>query len=183
MKFIVVTSIVAAVFAAGTLTGAALHTSRTPETQVPKPGPEHAVLARFVGDWDALTTGMGEPTKGKQTSKLACDGMFLVTTYNGEFMGVPFEGRGVMGFDLEGKKYQHVWVDSMTPKMAVEDGTWDEKSKTLTFDSKGPDGSPVKMVFDFPDADHITLRFVGEDEGSEVFKISYTRQGAKAQAK
>jgi hypothetical protein len=141
------------------------------------------VLERFVGDWDAVTTGMGEPTKGKQTSTMACDGMFLVTTYNGEFMGQAFEGRGVMGFDFEGKKFQHVWVDSMTPTMSVETGSWDEMTKTLTFESKGPDGSPVKMVFNFPDADHYSLRFVGADEKSEVFKISYTRKGAKASPK
>ncbi|MFN0009656.1 MAG: DUF1579 family protein [Planctomycetota bacterium] len=186
MKTIIVTSIVAAVFAAGTLTGASLRTSRTQDMEMPKPGAEHAVLERFVGEWEAVTSGMGAPTKGKQTSTLTCGGMFLMTTYHGEFMGIPFEGRGVMGFDLEGKKYQNVWVDSMTPKMAVEDGTWDEKAKTLTFGSKSPDGSPVDMVFHFPDADHYTLRFVGKDEAgreAEQFKISYARQGAKAGSK
>jgi hypothetical protein len=181
MKSIVITSIVAAVFVAGTLTGAALRATRTQEMEAPKPGPEHKVLERFVGDWDAVTSGMGPETKGKQTSKLACDGMFLMTTYNGEFMGMKFEGRGVMGYDLEGKQYQHVWVDSMTPKMGVENGAWDEKSKSLTFESKGHDGSPAKMIFDFPDADHYTLRFTDESGKTETFKISYTR--AKAAAK
>jgi len=185
-KSIIVTLAVAAVFAAGALAGATLRASRTQDMEVPKPGPEHAVLKHFEGEWDAVTSGMGEATKGKQSSKLACGGMWLLTTYNGDFMGQPFEGRGLMGFDLEGKRYQNVWVDSMVSKIAVENGTWDEKTKTLTFDSKGHDGSPVKMVFNFPDADHYTLRFVGKDKDGkegEQFKISYTRQGAKAAPK
>lgn len=185
-KSIIITLVVAAVFAAGTLAGAALNMSRTQDAQPPKPGVEHAVLKHFEGDWDAVTSGMGESTPGKQTSKMACDGMFLMTTYNGEYMKQQFEGRGLMGYDLDGKQYQNVWVDSATSKITVETGTWDEKTKTLTFASKGHDGAPVKMMFNFPDSDHYTLRFVGMDKDgkeAEQFKISYTRKGAKAAPK
>lgn len=185
-KSMVIMSALAVVISAGTFAGAALLTNRKQDSQVPKPGAEHAVLKQFEGEWDAVTSGMGESTKGTQSSKLACDGMWLMTTYHGEFMGQKFEGRGLMGFDLEGKKYQNVWVDSMVSKISVDNGTWDAKAKTLTFDSKGQDGSPQKMVFNFVDADHYTLRFVGPDKDAketEQFKITYTRQAAKSDKK
>ena len=181
-RSIIIASIVTAVLAVSTLSRAALTTEGSGSARAPRVGPEQALLKMFEGEWDAVTTGMGDPTKGKQSTKLGCDGMWLFTTYQGEYMGQAFEGRGVMGYDQEAKKYQNLWVDSMTPKMAVEEGTWDEKSKTMTFDSKGPDGSPAKMTFVFTDADHYTLRFLGtgpDGKEGEMFKIVYTRQAAK----
>lgn len=181
-KPIIVTLVIASIFAAGTFAGAALRRDRQDAAAAPKIDAEHAVLKRFEGEWDAVTSGMGAETKGTQSSKLACDGMFLMTIYHGEYMKQKFEGRGVMGYDAEAKKYQNLWVDSMTPKMAVDNGTWDEKTKTLAFESKGPDGSPSQMVFTFPDDSRYILRFIGKDKDGkdiEQFRITYTRQAAK----
>lgn len=185
-KSMVIILVLVGLVSAGTFAGATMLKNLKQDSQVPKPGAEHAVLKQFEGDWDAVTSGMGQSTKGTQSSKLACDGMWLMTTYHGEFMGQKFEGRGLMGYDLDGKKYQNVWVDSMISKISVDNGAWDPKTKTLTFDSKGQDGSPQKMVFNFPDADHYVLRFVGQDkDGKDVeqFKITYTRQAAKTEKK
>ena len=46
---------------------------------------------------------------------------------------MPFEGHGVYGYDVKKAKYVATWVDSMSKHIDMMEGTYDEKSKTLTF--------------------------------------------------
>src|SRR5207237_6024874 len=87
------------------------------EMPIPKPGPEHEILKKDVGVWDATVETTMEPggkpnvTKGVETNTLLGGGLWMVQDFKGEFMGVPFQGHGVAGYDPFKKKYVGTWVD------------------------------------------------------------------------
>ncbi len=136
----------------------------------PKPGPEHELLKRMVGSWDA-TVKFG-PTEGKgvMTYKMELGGLWLGSEFKGEFDGKPFEGKGLDSYDADKKKYVSVWFDSMITSPMVSEGTADKEGKVLTMlgnGPPGPDGKPskVKAVTEFKDKDTIlsTMSVVDKD--------------------
>ena len=74
-------------------------------------------------------------------------GKWLISDFKGEMFGSTFEGHGTNGYDAKKSKYIGTWVDSMSVRIDTLEGTYDEKTKTLTLnsDSEGPDGKPMKM--------------------------------------
>src|SRR5262249_30145338 len=123
----------------------------------PKPGPEHALLKKFVGDWEANVSFMGGESKGTAHNRIGLGGFWLLTEFQGEFGGTRVEGRGATGYDPAKKKYVNAWIDSMSPSMMVMEGSFDKDGKTYTEtgDGPGPDGKPMKMksIYQFKDDD------------------------------
>lgn len=123
--------------------------------QFPSPSPEHAVLKKEVGTWDAtisiytapdgsiLPTPMTE--KGVETNKLV-GSFWLVSSFKGNFAGMPFEGHGTQGFDPVKKKFVGQWIDSLSVTPMTMEGTYDDEKKTLSMKSEimSPDGELVK---------------------------------------
>jgi hypothetical protein len=153
----------------------------------PKPGPEHKVLAKDVGVWDASVEELtpGAPprvSKGVETNTLACGGLWLISEFKGEMMGKPFEGRGITGYDASKKKYVGTWVDGMTTALGLLEGTHDAAKKTTTFTyrSHEPTGEPVelKMVTVWKDDDTRVWTASVDVEGKDtpVIRISYKRR-------
>ena len=87
---------------------------------MPTPGPEHEMLRKDVGTWDAtveMFMAPGAPpevSKGTETVTMM-GGFWQITEFKSEMMGQPFEGRGATGYDPAKKKYVGTWVDTMTP--------------------------------------------------------------------
>lgn len=100
--------------------------------EMPKPTKEHDWLKPFVGSWDVTVscTAMGT-SKGTETDRMWGD-FWLVTDFDGDFMGQPFKGHGRMTYDPLKKKYVTSWSDSMTPALMVMEGTTDASGKKLT---------------------------------------------------
>jgi len=159
------------------------------EPPAPKPGPEHAMLAKDAGVWDAEITmwfGPGEPTraKGVWTAKMDMGGFWQVSDFDSEMMGAPFRGHQLTGFDQNKKKFVTVWADSMGSWMMVSEGTYDAAKKTLTMfaNAAGMDGKPQrdKMVTTYPDDDHQIFTMYTLDgktkKWNRVMEISYTRR-------
>ena len=155
--------------------------------EMPKPGPEHKSLAMAEGTWDCAIEGMGmPPSKGTSTMKMVLGGFWLEDTFSGEFAGMKFEGRGMTGYDPIKGKYVGTWTDSMSPALMVSEGTYDEKTRTLTMEGEGYDmtGTKVKMkmLTIHKDKDHVVFEMyqTGADgKESKMMSISYTRQMAK----
>jgi hypothetical protein len=135
------------------------------------PTQEHKLLAKDIGVWDAMIkTYIGGPgsepslSKGVETSTLMTGGLWLISTFKGEFAGQTFEGTGVTGFDPKKKKYVGTWADNMTPELTLLEGTYDEKAKTMTMTGtgSGEDGKPMSLQY-------ITEH---KDENTRVFTIS-----------
>jgi hypothetical protein len=158
--------------------------------EIPKPGPEHARLAKAVGTWDAdVESMMGPPgapptkSKGTETVKAQPGGLWVMSDFQGDFGGMPFHGHGISGYDPSKKKYVGAWVDNMGTSLATMEGTFDEKTKTGTSHMEAPDmtGKIVKhrMVEKWIDDDNRTFEmFMPGPDGKEgaVMKITYKRR-------
>src|SRR6478672_11770065 len=86
------------------------------QPEPPKPGPEMDVLKKQEGTWDAAIKmhGVDKEAKGTMTCKSECLGLWLGSSFESNFGGMPFQGRGLDSYDPRKKKYVGVWVDSWT---------------------------------------------------------------------
>src|SRR5205814_3734957 len=98
----------------------------------PTPGPEHEHLKKLAGTWNAKLKMGDNESAGTMTYKMECGGLWLTSDFRGEFGGQKFQGRDVDGYDQEKKKYVSVWVDSMSTRPTIFEGTYDKEKKTLT---------------------------------------------------
>jgi hypothetical protein len=147
-----------------------------------KPGPQHEMLKKFEGQWDATVAFGGSEAKASASYKLGLGGLWLLLHFKADFGGMPFEGRGVTGYDPHKKKYVSSWVDSMAPSMTVMEGSFSNEGKTFTESGEGigPDGKlqKLKSVYDFEGQDKIvfTMYQVADGKDQEMMKITYVRK-------
>lgn len=172
------------------LSGAALAQEDKKQHREVKPGKQHEALKYFEGTWDAKVRFEGdkgkEPmeSKGTETSKFGAGDFWLMSKFEGEMMGKPFKGHGMMGYDLQKQKYIGVWVDSMQSNLFLSEGTADADYKSWTMVGTGycdMEGKSItmKQVYQIKDKDSFTLHFFkpspdGPDK--EVGTITYTRR-------
>jgi hypothetical protein len=106
-----------------------------------------------------------EPTisKATETNELI-GGMWLVSRFEGQLLGMPFTGLGQWGYDPAEKKYVGTWIDNMTPYMQTIRGDYDPATKTMTSLSESRDPvSGEKITY------KETARTV--DENTRVFEM------------
>ncbi len=102
------------------------------------PGEPHKMMAAEEGKWNnEMTFWMGaggEPTKATSTAeiKMILGGRYQETNYNGNMMGMPFEGKSTLAFDNNTKEFIATWIDNMGTGMMVTRGTYDEATKSTT---------------------------------------------------
>ena len=151
------------------------------------------VLAMEEGVWDAEITTMmpgadgkveKAVSKGVETNRLLA-GKWIISDFKGEFGGFAFEGHGVNGFDEKKGKYVGTWVDTMSAQIDKLEGTYDEKTKTITLhrDSVNPgDGKPMKLRLEtsFNDDGTRTFKNIMQEHGKKDFvqlvEIKYTKR-------
>jgi hypothetical protein len=149
----------------------------SPESFAPKPLPQHKALAREEGVWDATLkfwmpgSEQATTSTGVETNKMM-GGIWLVSSYKGEFSGAPFEGHGQTGFDPKKGKYIGTWVDTMGTTITMMEGTYDEPTKTLTMFSDEVDPSTDKPI----KAKYVTQ---SKDDDTRVFTLSMKPSDAK----
>jgi hypothetical protein len=152
----------------------------SPAQEAPKPGPEHEVLKKMVGDWDLTMKFGGMETKGTVTYKMELGGLWLTSNLESELFGTKFQGKGLDTYDPTRKKYVGVWVDSMASSPMLMEGTFDKEKKTLTMTGSGPgmDGKPTnyKSVSVMPDNDTINFSMYIGDGKDPAFTIVYKRK-------
>jgi hypothetical protein len=159
------------------------------EFPAPKPGPEHKMLAKFAGKWNASVKswfGTAEPSqsKGMLTRSMIMNGLYMQESFKGDFMGMPFQGKGFMGYDTNKKKYVMAWIDNFGTGIMLNYGAFNSDAKALTF--AGEEDNPM-MGGKMKTRD--VLKLVSDDEqlfemfrtplttGKEfkVMEITYTR--------
>jgi hypothetical protein len=152
-------------------------------------GPEHDRLKTMAGTFNAEVTAQMMPgmppqvSKGTVKNEMALGGKFLRSDYDGTFMGKPFKGMGLLGFDNVKKKYVSFWVDDMSTGMMMSEGTADESAKTIT--TSGQFDCPMdntkhsmRQVITLTDDDHHTYEMydTGPDgKENKMMTIKYTR--------
>ena len=103
------------------------------------PGPQHAALAKMVGEFKLTVKSYMEPGAEPMVStvsasrKMIMGGRYLEETVQGSFMDQPFEGRGLTGYDNLTGRWWGMWVDSMSTALMTSWGEWDEASGVGTF--------------------------------------------------
>jgi len=175
-----------------------LATFATAFTAIAQDGPpqataEHKILAAEEGTWDAkISSYMAGPdtppavSKGVEVNTLMPGGMFLISKFEGDMAGVKFEGRGHFGYDPLKKQYVGTWIDSMSPALTVLEGSYDAKTKTITYTGSGVDPMSKtkytqKMATTTKDdgTRHFTFSMKSEQTGDKYVKfmeIVYTKR-------
>lgn len=151
------------------------------------PGPEHAALEHFVGTWKAevkcWTDPNGAPNQSQGTAEARwiLGGRFLEENFHGTFMGKPFHGRAILGFNKVKQAYQSVWFDDMSTSMFISEGKGDGKVITLEGRSSCPATGrtdiPMRVIYRVVGPDqHIFEMLDGSKDFAKTMEIRYTRQ-------
>ncbi|HMP79142.1 MAG TPA: DUF1579 domain-containing protein [Pirellulaceae bacterium] len=140
-----------------------------------------------VGTWNAEIRMYGDPSGDPQVSKgtetnVMLGSMWLISHFKGDMMGMEFEGSSQLGYNPDTKKYVGTWVDSMSPYAMSTEGTWDERTKTLTQIGTGKDetGSEMRMKMttaENSDGSRLFTMYMPGPDGEEfrVMEIHYTK--------
>lgn len=136
--------------------------------EMPRPGPEHEVLAKLAGKWSGPETMMPSPWSPERQERRGSidarvlEGFFVVSDYVQKAGDdVTFRGHGVYSFDPQAKEYRMYWFDSMGGAGAVASGRYE--GNRLTFLNRSPMG-------------HHRYRYTFE-EGETVFEMAMSPDG------
>ncbi len=158
-----------------------------------RPAKQHEYLKSLVGTWDCETKfwmGGDEPIVGRGVSKseLVLGGRFVTQHFTmPEFMDMPFEGMGAIGYDKVKGKFINVWMDNFSTGFTIMEGEWDEANRTMTWDGMaiypaGPGQTvevPMRHVIKHLSSDKILMEFWEPDPATgkmmKTGEITYTR--------
>ena len=145
---------------------------------------------QLVGNWKTESKFWMDPsqppmtTLGKATSQLIMGGRFLQSEFTGDFMGMPFQGLGIDGYDRVQEKFVSVWMDNMGTMIMKMEGSLDDSGKILTMTSEYIDPmtrkpSKMKTVTTIvSDTEHKFEYFTPGPDGKffRGMEMIYTRQ-------
>ncbi len=156
------------------------------------PGEMQKMLAKSNGTWTGETTMWMENgakpmmSKSEATNKMMFGGRYQITNHKGDFMGMPFEGMSIVGYDNAKKKFVSTWIDNMGTGIMHSEGDWNPSTKSVEFKGKMTDPSrpgkdcDFREVFTFIDDNTQKLEMYGPDSktGKEykTMEIKYTRK-------
>jgi len=154
-----------------------------------QPGEYHELLKAFVGTWSADVKMWMDPnappvvSKGQATFKLIFEGRFLDGDFLGEFMGMPFKGINIMGYDNAKKEFFSIWLDNSTTGLISSTGTYDADTKKYhfraeTFDPVSRQTMEMREEAYFASNDeYISVTYAKFKDGKEFknMEMKYTR--------
>ncbi len=143
------------------------------------PGAPHEGLKYFVGEWNwtsKMWMAPGAPPMegtGTSSSKMIFGGRYLQDEVHG-IGGMPFEGRGVTGYDNAKKKYCAVWFDTLGTGFMMSEGTVDASGKQYSYRGSyvDPMGKKkmVRSVYKIINDDKYTLEMYDQDKDGKEFR-------------
>lgn len=153
------------------------------------PGPEHEKLASMAGDWSIEVRMWMEPgaepivLPSTAHREMILGGRVLVEEVEGEFMGAPFAGHAMSGYDNVTGKWWGTWVDNQSTGVMVSEGTWDAEGKVGTYrmshvDPTTGEVAETKGITRILSADH-EVHEMWEERDGESFKsmeLEYRRK-------
>jgi len=152
------------------------------------PGDMHKKLDAFAGSWNVKSTFWMMPgadpasMDGTAENHWIMGGRYLEQRFNGNWMGMPFEGIGYTGYDNVKKQYWSTWMDNSTTSMMTSTGTMDGKTFSFTGSMSDPmtgKDSRADSKITITDADHHTMEMWGPGPDGKMFKmmeITYSRK-------
>ena len=153
------------------------------------PGPQHEAMAKEVGTYDVAMKSWQDPSAppmestGVATRSLMFGGRVMVEDYESDFMGMPFTGRGMNGFDNVSGKYWSTWMDSMSTGMMVSEGTCTD-DHVCTFVGtwndpieKGPKKARMVSRWTSPTTQVVEMHATGRDgKETKMMEMTYTKR-------
>jgi hypothetical protein len=145
------------------------------------PGEHHEHIKQLTGNhtytmkmWMDPSAPPQEST-GKRSAQMILGGRFLEEKYSGNFMGMPFEGIGWMGYDNLKKEYTGAWIDNMGTGIMDMVGTCTD-GKTWTMTGSGMDpatGKPMttRSVVQIVDENTFTMTMFGPGADGKETKM------------
>jgi uncharacterized lipoprotein NlpE involved in copper resistance len=155
------------------------------------PGEPHKMMAASDGTWEGEVTSwmvMGAPpstSKSTVVNKMIMDGRYQMTEFNGEMMGMPFNGMGIMAYDNAKKVFTNTWIDNMGTGIMMMEGPWDDATKSMTLTGKyiNPANGmecEMKETFKMIDNDNQLMEMWGPDQVTgkqyKTMEIKFTRK-------
>lgn len=151
-------------------------------------GAAHEQLKQFVGDWKAEARMWMSPDsepelqQGMFHRQLVMDGRYVEGTYEAMWLGKPFKGRELLGYDNWAKKYTSIWFDNSATWPYFETGTCDAAGRLFTLTSENRDcctGELVKtksvITIVNPDQIHSDMFKVVDGKEIRLMEITCTR--------
>lgn len=163
----------------------------TPEQQkaleaLAEPGEMHAWLGTHAGAYDVEVRTMdaeGKPAAAKANATVAMvlGGRFQEQRLTGTFLGKPFEGFGLTGYDNLKKEFVNTWFDTMGTSPSVARGTRSADGKTLTLTGTWdmPNGPmPFRQTLTVTGEKTMVFRMTATVGGAELtmMEATYTRK-------
>jgi hypothetical protein len=153
------------------------------------PGESHKMLAERVGTWNYTTKMWQQPGtdpqefSGTTTSEMIMGGRYLLDNFEGIFMGMPFKGLGITGYDNLNNRVVGMWIDSLGTGITTSTGTCNDDWTVCTYEAIGPDpmtgtNKKSKLVDRKIDADnYVFSMYDTTSDGEEwlAFQMTYKR--------
>jgi hypothetical protein len=153
------------------------------------PGDMHKMLAKDDGEWNEEITSWMAPGAPPQkmtavcTNKMIMGGRYQESIHTGNMMGMPFEGKGITGYDNGRKLFVSTWIDNMSSGMMTMEGTLDAATKTITLKGQSTDpmtgkSMPVRQTMKYMDDGSQLMEMYMMHEGKEFksMEIKFTRK-------
>ena len=158
-------------------------------TKAATPGPQHEMLKKLAGDWNAKVRFQMDPSQPWQESQSTStvttlmDGRYSQEVTSGNMMGQPFSGMGITGYDNVLGKFVSTWIDNMGTGIMTSQGTMSGKVITWVGTMSDPvTGKTTKsrMVTTIVDDDHHTFDMYtvppGAKKEMKTMTIEYSRK-------
>lgn len=151
------------------------------------PGEAHKKLDALAGKFTVKSKMWMDPSKppeesdGSTERKWIMGNRYLQENYQGKFMGQPFEGMGIQGYDNVTKKYFGSWIDSGGTGMTLAHGSMNGntiKYKGMMSDPASGKEIPYTMSVAISDNDNHKLEMWGPGPNGKEMKwmeMNYTR--------
>lgn len=151
------------------------------------PGPIHEHMKRCVGEFTTVTkmTGPGmdgmEPSAGTAKITMSLDGRFLVTEEEGSMMGMPIKSMKIAGYNNGAKRFESVWMYTMSTGMLNLIGTSEDHGKSIKWKGtyKEADGEhTLEVTTTHVDENTFVERLLHADgeAGEMVMETTFTRK-------
>jgi len=151
-------------------------------TQLAQPGEHHKRLSNLAGRWKTTSkTWMspGQPpieVSGTIEASWILGGRYIQGLHTGSFMGQPFEGRSLDGYDNVTREYFSTWIDNMGTGVMFFRGSCDDPCKVLTETAEGPDPMTGKVL-----RTRNVITFIDRDTyRSEMYAVGVSKDGQDA---
>ena len=141
---------------------------RDAHTKAATPGPQHIDLMRFAGEFSTKESyylpGIKEAlvTDGYASIKSEMGGRFLVEHNNGAYLGEPYMGVRIYGYNNGSKQYEGVWTSSGSTSVKSLTGTSGDGGKSIDFtgsfkDDESGQARTISVTMRLLDPDHFEV--------------------------